>query len=87
MDKLIRQDFETWSKKSDWLLVGQGKNSEGFDQDSFLTPSGAVVFIIYDRDGNVRNVAMPMPMPAPVTSMPRSPLDFHGGQPPFFGRG
>jgi len=85
MDKLKKDDFEIWWKESRWLLIGQGKNNEGFDQDSFLTPSGAIVFIVYDRDGNLRNVAMPMAPPMPST--PRAPFDFRGGQSPFLGRG
>ncbi|MBU1067505.1 hypothetical protein KKE60_06935 [Patescibacteria group bacterium] len=86
MDKLKKDDFETWWKESRWLLIGEGKNNEGFDQDSFLTPTGAIVFIVYDADGNLRNVAMPMPPPMPRPSMPGAPFNFRG-QPPFLGKG
>lgn len=87
MDKLTKVAFETWRKESCWLLTGQGKNNEGLDQDNFLTPAGQLLYIIYDRDGNVRNVAMPMTVPMQMPSMPRSPFPFPGGQPPILGRG
>ena len=86
MDKLKKKDFETWRKESCWLRTGQGKNSEGLDQDNFLTPAGQVLFIIYDRDGNVRNVAMPVTVPMQMPSMPGAPFNFRG-QPPILGRG
>ena len=85
MDKLKKEDFETWRKESCWLLTGQGKNNEGLDQDNFLTPAGQLLFIIYDRDGNVSNVGMPMKVPMQMPSVARPPLDLRGGS--FLGRG
>jgi len=81
MDKITKTTFLAWVEENDWLKVGTGKNPEGFDQDTFLTPAGQVLFAIYDTEGNVRNVAVPMAAPmAPPPRMPmRGPLDLTGG--------
>lgn len=90
MDRVTKKDFEVWRKKERWLPIGEGKSNEGFPQVSFLTPSGKVLFIIYDTEGegNLRNVAYPMALPVPAMSQGRSPLDFRGGGPfPHIGQG
>lgn len=86
MDRVTKKDFEVWRKKERWLLIGEGKNNEGFPQVSFLTPAGKVIFVIYDAEDNLRNVAFPMAAPMPSMTQGRSALDFRGGSawPPGF---
>lgn len=82
MDRVTKKDFEVWRKKERWLLIGEGKNNEGFPQVSFVTPAGKVLYIIYDHEDNLRNVAFPMAPPMPSVQS-RAPFDLRGGFPPI----
>jgi len=86
INQLKKEDFVAWATGNNWMPFGTSKTPEGYQQESYITPAGNIVFIIYDNDDLLKNVALPMPpMSMPQSSMPRG---FAGlsGLPPL-GRG
>lgn len=83
-----KEDFVSWATGNNWLLIGTSKTPEGYPQESYLTPAGKIVFIIYDNEDRVKSVALPMPpMPMPQSSLPRGFPPGLGFPPPPFNKG
>ena len=83
MDKVKKETFEKWLKKANWLKVNEGAAANG-RQDTFLTPSGGLIVITYDLEGNLLTVGIMGPAPQQPQSIP----GFSGGKGfPFLGKG
>jgi hypothetical protein len=64
MEIIKKTEFIAWAKEVRWLMVSEGKTPDGYPQENFLTPSGEIVFMIYDLENKeIRNVAKPTPIP------------------------
>jgi hypothetical protein len=84
MEKIKREDFEAWVKECNWLKIGESGTANG-QQDTYLTPTGEFVIVQYNLNGELHQVAKPMPAPPQDTIM-RRPVYFRGGSemPPGF---
>lgn len=80
MEKLKKEDFEKWVKENKWLKISEAPNPNG-RQDSFLTPAGNIIIAIHDLSGNLFQIAILGPAPAP-----QNPLGF-SRPPPFISKG
>ena len=81
MEKIKKAVFEKWVQKSNWLKVNEGAAANG-RQDTFLTPSGNLIVVTYDLDGNLFTVGILGPPP------PQAIPGFPGGKGfPIIGKG
>lgn len=64
MEPVTRTSFEEWAEKSNWLPVNETPNPLG-RQTTFVTPSGSLVFAIYNMQGNLHSIAQPVPQAQP----------------------
>lgn len=78
MAKQSREDVLAWAAEQNWLLLHEASTPNG-KQDSFLTPSGIHVSIIYDLQNCAEKIAYPPRPVIPLTMNNRPGLDLRGG--------
>lgn len=80
MDKITREIFETWAKGSNWLKINEVGTHNG-PQISYITPSGEIVYALYNLTGELQQLIKPMPAPPQAKPVKGFPIDFRGGGP------
>lgn len=78
MDKVKREVFETWLKGNNWFKINEVGTPNG-QQEHYLTPAGEIVIAQYDLQGQLAQIAKPMPAPAQPTPMAHFRMDPRGG--------
>jgi hypothetical protein len=76
MDKVKREVFETWLNGCNWFKINEVGTPNG-QQDHYLTPAGEIMIAQYNLQGELQQIAKPMP-PQPQATVMRK-LDFRGG--------
>ena len=61
MEAITRGTFNKWAQKNNWMQVNEAASPTG-RQDTFITPSGGLVVIMFDLKGNLTNVGQPVPV-------------------------
>lgn len=75
MEPIAKETFITWAKENNWLPVNEGTHPQG-RQTMFVTPSGNLIFVIYDLKGNLLSFGQPMAQPPQPLPMMKGP-PFH----------
>jgi len=60
--KYTKEAIKKWVEEHDWLLFATDSSSDA-QQEGYLTPAGNIVTVVYDAEGSLINVLMPVPMP------------------------
>lgn len=74
--EIPQADLRTWAKKSRWLHVNEAVTPSG-RQDTFLTPAGFLLAIIYDLKGNTHSI-MDLLHPQQAQTSPLNPFRSKG---------
>jgi len=77
MEKIKREDFETWATGNNWLKINEGGSSTGA-WATFLSPAGKIVIAQYDLHGNLQLIIKRPPQPQ--ENLPQFPNLRGGGQ-------
>jgi len=60
--KYTKEAIKKWAEEHGWLLFAKDSSSDA-QQEGYLTPAGHIVTLVYDTEGFLINVLMPVPMP------------------------
>lgn len=78
MDKIKREDFETWLKGCNWFKINEVGTPNG-QQLTYLTPAGEFVIAQYNLERELHQVVKPMPALPQATPMRGFRIDPRGG--------
>lgn len=72
MEKIKREDFETWVNGNNWLKTDEAGTPDG-QQIVYLTPTGEFIYVQYNLKREVDKIFKRVPVPVQASSVSKIP--------------